>query len=237
MDNTEIILLLLVCYSFYVTVALVQKSVRQPEPEPETQYNQQLNYLTSAVRSIRHNAMSHYTVILGYLKLKDYQRVEDYVKSLAAEAKRLTDITEHVKNKTISALLYEKMSQSLKEGIDFQLKVSPNGPQLEAWDVQDVRLLISNLLDTAFESAQSFDGDGRYIKFEWGCRDHTEYLFVEHSGSMTENTEQTDIKRLVAKYNGEINAVSGEGITRVTLMLQSSKKGSQKGTDNHTDSA
>ncbi|MGF9909510.1 sensor histidine kinase [Brevibacillus porteri] len=237
MDSTEIILLLLFCYSFYVTVALFQKTATHIESDPDSQSSQQLNYLTSAVRSIRHNAMSHYTVILGYLKLKDYQRVEDYVKSLAAEAKRLTDITEHVKDKKISALLYEKMSQSSKEDIDFQVKVSPNGPQLETWDDHDVRKIIACLLDNALESAQSINEDGRYIKFEWGCRDDTEYLFVEYSGSATEETELTDAKCIVAKYNGEISTLTHEGITRVTLLIQDSKKRSQKVMGDSTASA
>lgn len=250
-----LIFMLLNVLLFYL---YVRETILRVERETEAPYAKQLIDLTTAVRSIKHDVLNHYTVILGYLKMNEYGRIENFVQNLVTETKELIDITEGVKNKTVSALLYGKMSQYTKDSIDFQVKVSPNAPQLENWKDIDVSKLLGNLLDNAYTATKKNQYEDRYIRIEWGVRSGYEYLFVENSGptipeealprlfDLGYTTRESGkggvglpvVKALVTKYKGEIDVVSRNGVTRFTVTLPIAEKGSQKTTDtNETVSA
>ncbi|MED1954606.1 sensor histidine kinase [Brevibacillus centrosporus] len=245
-------LILALCTSL-LFVLYLKATINRVETETEEPYSQQLNDLTTAVRSIKHDILSHHTVILGYLKMKEYGKIEEYVNSLTAETKQIIDVTEGIRNKTISALLYGKMTQYTRHGIDFQVKVSANASQLDTWKDIDVSKLLGNLLDNAYDATLKMDEGDRYIRLEWGVRSGKEYLSIENSGptiprnalpdlfSLGYTTRESGdggvglavVKGLVTKYKGEIDVVSRNEVTRFTITLPAAENGAQKVIDKH----
>ncbi|WP_103110608.1 sensor histidine kinase [Brevibacillus reuszeri] len=235
-------------------VLYVRATVVRVEKETEAPYSKQLIDLTTAVRAIKHDALSHFTVILGFLKMKEYQRIESFVLNLVDETKELIDITEGIRNKTIAAMLYGKVTNFAKGGVDFQVKVAPNSPQLESWKDIDISKLLGNLLDNAYTATLKMEDDDRYIRMEWGIRNGSEYLSIENSGptipdevlpklfDLGYTTRDSGdggvglavVKGLVTKYKGEIDVISRHGVTRFTIMLPMAIKGSQEVTEEHT---
>ncbi|KKX53288.1 MULTISPECIES: sensor histidine kinase [Brevibacillus] len=225
----------------------LQATVHLVEQETEAPYSKHLIDLSTAVRSIKHDALNHFTVILGFLRMGDTEKVMEYVQGLVKESRDLIDITEGVKNKTVSALLYGKKTRMAKEGIDFQVKISPRAPQFEGWkDIDTVRVL-GNLLDNAIGAATKMPMGERYIRMEWNLRGSEEYLYVENSGptipeedmphlfNLGYSTKEEGggiglpvVKSVVAKYRGSLEVFSKSDITRFTVIVKTSQEGSQK---------
>ncbi|MGW9128128.1 sensor histidine kinase [Paenibacillus chitinolyticus] len=235
-------------------VLYVRATVTRVEAETEAPYSKQLIDLTTAVRAIKHDALSHFTVILGFLKMKEYKRIESFVLNLVDETKELIDITEGIRNKTIAAMLYGKVTNFAKCGVDFHVKVAPNSPQLESWKDIDISKLLGNLLDNAYAATLKMEEDDRYIRMEWGIRNGCEYLSIENSGPTIPDEvmpklfdlgyttrESGDggvglavVKGLVTKYKGEIDVISRHGVTRFTILIPMATKGSQEVIEEHT---
>lgn len=233
-------------------VLYLRATIQRVEIETAEPYNQQILDLTTAVRSIKHDSSHHYTVILSFLRMNELMMTIDYVSHLLSETQQIIDLTEGVKNRTVAALLYGKIAHFTKEGVDFQIKISPDAPQFENWKDIDITKLLGNLLENAFTATLEVPEKDRYIRIEWGIKGDQEYLFIENSGptipesilpklfDLGFSTRRPEgeggiglavVKGLVAKYKGVIKVFSKDNVTRFTLTFPITDKTEQSLSD------
>ena len=110
----------------------------------------QINDLYMQLSAVRHDLHNHFSAISGYIKAKEYERLEEYVGNL-------TDITasaaEHVPHPVLNSLIGAKITMAQAAGIQFTTDiVLPE--KLPIHDV-DLCILFSNILDNAFEANQN----------------------------------------------------------------------------------
>ncbi|HZG79528.1 MAG TPA: ATP-binding protein [Brevibacillus sp.] len=237
--------------SFVLFIALIflfrkylMLTVDRAVEEAEAPYTKNLTDLSIAVRSIKHDSMSHYQTILGFIKLRRYDMVEEYIRHLADEARDLIKIVQEVKNPVVAALLYGKMQQFTANQIDFQVRIQEGISQLEGWRDIDIAKVLGNLLDNAVMAALKVDESVRYIRMEWGVVGGDEYLYIENSGP-TIGPDQLDrifdlgyttresgrggvglavVKAVVTKYKGTVKVRSEDGLTSFTITVPAGEK-------------
>lgn len=107
----------------------------------------QVNNLYIQLSAIRHNLHSHFFAITGYLNANDYSALEKYINNLIDVD---MDISEHIKHPVLDALISSSIAMASKEHIEFTTSIIlPE--QLPISDV-DLCILVSNMLDNAFEA-------------------------------------------------------------------------------------
>lgn len=108
---------------------------------------EQINTLYIQLSAIRHDLHSHFSAIAGYLNVKDYPALEEYISNLTDVGR---DITEYIKHPVLNALISSRLAMAAKENIEFTTNIiMPE--QLPLSDV-DLCVLVSNMLDNAFDA-------------------------------------------------------------------------------------
>ncbi|WP_103108614.1 sensor histidine kinase [Brevibacillus reuszeri] len=235
----QLVALILMSITAVVFFLYVRATIQRVENETEAPFARQLNDLTTAVHSIKHDSLNHYQVIIGFLKLKNYDMITDYIQQLIIEARQIIDVVHGVKNPTVSAMLYSKMAIYAGNEIDLRLNISPQAPQFSEWKSIHISKVLGNLLDNAMTATQKLEPEDRYILVEWIREGNNEILVVENSGPTIDETNISKVfglgyttrksgkggvglsvvASLVKKYRGQIEVTSVNGITRFTISV------------------
>ena len=177
----------------------------------------QINDIYSQLSSIRHDLRNHFLAIRSYLNAKDYDALQKYVDDL-------TDVNlesiEVVKHPVLNALISTRAAMAKHLNIDFEAKiVIPQ--ELPVNDV-DLCILISNLLDNAFEandkviSPRYISLNARLVNSYWviACRNATKTSgSFSSSGSLKSTKEDAGIHGIGTKQIQEIAEKTGGFVT------------------------
>jgi signal transduction histidine kinase len=213
-------------------------TINRVEAETETPYLQNIQDLVTAIRSIKHDAVNHYTAIDGFLKEGMYEHAADYVKVLLQEATNVVQVVEGVNSPAVSALLHSKMAVCVANHISFSIQVNSQS-QFSFIKTNDFIKVLGNLLDNAIRAALDESDNNRYIRLVWEQTPEEEALLIENSGpTIPENKLETIfelgyttktsgeggvglavVQNVISKYHGKISVTSREGVTRFRIVF------------------
>ena len=200
------------------------------------------NQAIEEMREIRHDLANQYSAIAILLREKRFDELEEYFMGMNIELDntvRFIDCGNPVMNSIINS---ESMKAQAK-GVQIIpiVRVSEKMPT----ESGDLGRLLFNLIDNAVEAVEGSDCGKKSV--ELSVVEKNDYLFVsvrnplpaEHEGKSTEemleNTSKADkgnhgyghkiVRRIVRKYNGEINYMSdgGEFVAEAMLDLRCAK--------------
>jgi signal transduction histidine kinase len=214
-------------------------TINRVEEETETPYIQNINDLLTAIRSLKHDAINHYTVIHGFLQKEMYDHGREYVKQQLQEAATIERIVESsgqvvegIKSPAVTALIHSKMAICLADRITFSIHVTCPS-QFSFIKSNDLITVLGNLLDNAIRAAQQEVEENRFIRIIWGQDDKEQFFYIENSGptipkdklehifDLGFTTKQNGdggvglavVKNVIDRYGGNITVQSENGIT------------------------
>ncbi|WP_126428667.1 sensor histidine kinase [Brevibacillus marinus] len=225
-----LVLFIVIAFLFWVYLSL---TIDRVEAETETPYLQNINELLTAIRSIKHDSVNHYTAILGFLKVGMYEMASDYVKQLLQETTDVVKVVDGVKSPAVSALLHAKMAVCMAERIQFTVHISSQ-TQFSFIRTYDLIKVLGNLLDNAIAATLEEPEENRYVTLNWEDTDKERYLSIENSGPTIPDDKLDEIfqlgyttkqygeggvglavvKKVIHAYGGKISVYSNSGITR-----------------------
>jgi sensor histidine kinase YesM len=113
----------------------------------------QVHTLYTQLSGLQHDLQNHFSAIAGYLNAQKYVALKEYIDNLV-DIKM--DIPYYISHPVLNILITSRLSLASEENIEF----SPNLVLPEHLPVNDVDLciLISNILDNAFDAAKAVPG-------------------------------------------------------------------------------
>lgn len=107
----------------------------------------QINEVYEKLSVVRHDLHNHFAAISGYLHEKEYDSLEKYIENLMTID---FSISKYVKHPVLNALISSKVTIAKINNIDFtsEIQLPKNLPITDV----DLCILISNILDNAFEA-------------------------------------------------------------------------------------
>lgn len=191
-DNMSQLLLAMGCISLLLIVTstillynrittdgkeLTQSRLQLRTAEITKDHIDQINDIYTKLSSIRHDLKNHFAAISGLLTAKDYPALEQYMTDLVDFE---IEMHEFVKHPVLNALISARSLLASNTNIDFKADISlPE--ELPMTDV-DLCILVSNILDNAFEANEGISGAQfiylytRVVKLYWvvACKNTTD---------------------------------------------------------------
>jgi signal transduction histidine kinase len=247
----QLVFQLLILALFIVIVILfriyINLTINRVEEETETPYLQNINDLLTAIRSLKHDSLNHYTAINGFIKEGLYDHAREYVQQILNEtvsieqaAEASVQVLEGIKNPAVSSLLQSKMAICLAERISCTITISGSG-QFSFIKTYDLIKVLGNLFDNAIRATSYELEEDRYIRFEWGQTNKEQYLYIENSGPTIPKEKLQEIfqlgyttkkdgeggvglavvKSVTERYGGKIAVKSENGVTSFRISFLS----------------
>lgn len=249
--QSQMVFQLLILALFIVIVILfriyINLTINRVEEETGTPYLNSIHDLVTAIRSIKHDSLNHYTAINGFLKKGLYDLAKEYVEQLLQETVLVeksidssVEVLDRIKNPAVSSLLQSKMEVCMAERIALTMNITNHTqfPQIKTYDLIKV---LGNLFDNAIRATSYELEENRYIVLEWGQSGREHYLTIENSGPtipkdklhgifQTGYTTKKDgegglglaiVKAVTERYGGKIAVSSEDGITRFRISFYS----------------
>jgi signal transduction histidine kinase len=247
----QLVFQLLILALFIVIVILfriyINLTINRVEEETETPYLQNINDLLTAIRSLKHDSLNHYTAINGFIKEGLHDHAREYVQQILKEtvsieqaAEASVQVLEGIKNPAVSSLLQSKMAICLAERISCTITISGSG-QFSFIKTYDLIKVLGNLFDNAIRATSHELEEDRYIRFEWGQTNKEQYLYIENSGPTIPKEKLQEIfqlgyttkkdgeggvglavvKSVTERYGGKIAVKSENGVTSFRISFLS----------------
>ncbi|KQL46475.1 histidine kinase [Brevibacillus choshinensis] len=247
----QLLFQLLILALFIVIVILfriyLNLTINRVEEETGTPYLNSIHDLVTAIRSIKHDSLNHYTAINGFLKKGYVDLAKEYVEQLLQETVTVeksvdssSQVLESIKNPAVSSLLQSKMEVCLAERIalSMNIKTVSQFSQIKTYDLIKV---LGNLFDNAIRATSYELEQNRFIRLEWGQSEGEHYLMIENSGPTIPKDKLPGIfqpgyttkkggegglglvivKTVTDRYGGRIHVRSEEGVTSFRISFLS----------------
>ena len=175
-------------------------------------------YLT--MRGWRHDYHNHLQAMKAYVKMGQYDRLEEYLGLLEQDLDHVNQLIE-TGNVNLDAILNSKISLAQKNGIaiDYQAKC----PETLAVSDIDLCALIGNLLDNAVESCEKLTAEKPFIRlYMSNATNETVRKMDSEYISQKRGNHGHGLKRInlvVEKYGGYINRQNEPGVFVTEIML------------------
>lgn len=182
-----------------ITKYLEEKNMEYQNALLEKQVQEVQNiYLT--MRGWRHDYHNHLQAMKAYVKMGQYDRLEEYLGLLEQDLDHVNQLIE-TGNVNLDAILNSKISLAQKNGIeiDYQAKC----PETLAVSDIDLCALIGNLLDNAVESCEKLTTEKPFIRLYIGVLKKQLYISVSNATNET-------VRKMDSEYiskNGEITGM------------------------------
>lgn len=184
---------------------LTENRLKTQYMQMQLQQNENMNILSSNLRSLRHDMNNHIGVIYGLLDTKQYNKLKSYLNGLYENLQEANDII-IVNNEILSIILNNKKHLATEKRI-----------QLVTWiEVKDFLLteieicsLIGNILDNAIEATEKVPIDAididREIKFV--CVEKEEGWYIDCKNPFVEAPMITEEGLITTKKNKESHGI------------------------------
>lgn len=229
-------LFIVIVLLFRVYISL---TINRVEEETGTPYMKSIHDMGTAIRSIKHDSLNHYTAINGFLKKGLYDMGKEYVEQLLHEtvmiektANSSIHVLDRIKNPAVSSLLQSKMAVCMAERITLTMNFT-GSHEFSHFKTYDLIKVLGNLFDNAIRAASYELEENRYIRLDWGQTHTEQYLQIENSGPTIPSDKLPNIfqlgyttkkqgeggvglavvKTVIERYGGKISVRSEDGIT------------------------
>ncbi|WP_427337905.1 sensor histidine kinase [Caloranaerobacter sp. DY30410] len=192
--------------------------------------------MNDLVREQRHDLLNHMQIIYGLLKLKKYDRLEEYLLKFSKETEKLRLVV-NTGVPEVDILLQFKINKALRLNIDIDLTIKCKIDNIKI-NPFDLNKILSNLLDNAIDATLELQEDKRFIGINI-FQTPMDYVFtIENSSKLLEkrtlnrifeknfSTKGTSrgmglyiVKKIVEKNNGKITVDSAYDKVIFTVMF------------------
>jgi len=234
---------ILILVLFIVIVILfriyLMLTINQVEEEAGTPYLNSIHDLVTAIRSIKHDSLNHYTAINGFLKKGYVDLAKEYVEQLLQETVTVeksvdssSQLLESIKNPAVSSLLQSKLEVCLAERIALTMNIRTVS-QFSQIKTYDLIKVLGNLFDNAIRATSYELEENRFIRLEWDQDEREHFLMIENSGPTIPKDKLSGIfqagyttkkegdgglglvivKTVTDRYGGKITVRSENGVT------------------------
>lgn len=182
--------------------------------------------ISKALREQKHEFQNKLHVILGLIKLKDYETVQNYISEHVYTTNLTSDYySSRIKDDKITALFVGKEIQSKEYDVSITLTSdSMLSKEHHPINSDDLIIVIGNLIDNAFEAYGLKDLDNKKITVSVIETDeHVEIEVVDHAGGIDPSVRDTMFKRGVSTKEGGYRG-TGLSLVREIVKLYSGEK-------------
>lgn len=162
------------------------------------------------MRGWRHDYHNHLQAMKAYVKMGQYDRLEEYLGLLEQDLDHVNQLIE-TGNVNLDAILNSKISLAQKNGIeiDYQAKC----PETLAVSDIDLCALIGNLLDNAVESCEKLTTEKPFIRLYIGVLKKQLYISVSNATNET-------VRKMDSEYISQKRGNHGHGLKRINLVVE-----------------
>ncbi|WP_411348215.1 DcuS/MalK family sensor histidine kinase [Paenibacillus sp. WLX2291] len=128
-----------------------------------------ISLYAEALRAQTHEFMNRLHIMMGLLHMKQYERLEDYLKSIVPSMQlEAGNVLQQVKDPVVAGFLIGKLSRARELGVRMQLR--DDGVLLEAADPQvahELVTIVGNLLENALEASRQAEEPAILLAFDY----------------------------------------------------------------------
>lgn len=190
------------------TKYLEKKNIEYQNQLLERQVQEVQNiYLT--MRGWRHDYHNHLQSMKAYVKMGQYDRLEEYLGLLEQDLDQVNQLIESG-NVNLDAILNSKISLAQKNGIDVDYKATCPS-ELTVSDI-DLCALLGNLIDNAVEACEKVE-EHPFIRLYIGVL--KKQLYISVTNSTSERIRKLDHEYITTKRGNH-----GHGLKRINLVVE-----------------
>lgn len=180
------VLLLLLCFLISVLQQLQQMVAQETKLQmlsaQKSMAQEQLAAVmesADSLRRMRHETVNHYTVLQNLSRAGEWNRLEQYVSSLLADADAIPAIV-YAAHPAINAVLISMLARAKKQGV--KVSCQADVPQELPFSDTDLCTVLMNLLQNALDAnALAPDGAGKWLHVDLHIRGAHLYIGVENA--------------------------------------------------------
>lgn len=179
----------------------------------ERQYSNTLEGIVREMKTIRHDFSNHITYIAGSLELENYDELKEYISDLCEPFERIDDLV-FAKSSVISAMVYSKVQEAQKHGIELEHDIELND-QHRLKDI-DLSIIIGNLLDNSIEGCKVYNGENKKIDMRIGKKHN--WIFIDCKNNVLEKAlKKRGGKFITSKANKKLH---GMGLSNIRSIVE-----------------
>ncbi|WP_068616098.1 sensor histidine kinase [Paenibacillus tuaregi] len=217
----------------------------------QSMYLRNIDSLFKTVKEYRHDFINHIFALSGLAKIKKYDELEAYLRSLTHINKSLNDIVD-IRIPAFNGLIQAKSAQALERSINLEYHFEGfDQLNLDILKITDLVRITGNLIDNAFDALQETAEDNRKVAILAQVEQRTLTIQVLNNGepipdelkarifergfstkpkSSNSGLGLAIVKKLVEGYNGRIQVESGSETTCFKVEIPLSPKELIQGT-------
>ena len=187
-----------------------EKRVAAYQNELMERHYREVENMYRQMRGWRHDYHNHLQAMKAYVKMGEYDRLEEYLGLLEQDLDHVNQLIE-TGNVNLDAILNSKISLAQKNGIeiDYQAKC----PETLAVSDIDLCALIGNLLDNAVESCEKLTTEKPFIRLYIGALKKQLYISVSNATNET-------VRKMDSEYISKKRGNHGHGLKRINLVVE-----------------
>ena len=189
-----------------------------------------------ALREFRHDIKNHLVALKVLLNNKEYQQASDYLDTIQeVNMQSLSSNPFNTGNRLLDGMLAQKLLPVINSGAKVNSILDLR--KCEFIDNTDLCIIMGNLIDNAVEGISGVENiDDRFIRIKGGVSANCLICGIENSCKNTsklvsvipQSTKKNprlhgfglkNVKRVLAKYNGEMELSSDNGIFKVSIIM------------------
>ena len=238
-DVFNIILLIVLLYiniAFVFYVEMVRKGeekqrcfeLAEQQYEMQKEYYQRLHENQEETRALWHDIQKYVTAMQAVVSAQDNKMAQTIIQQ-AKQTLNDINIAVDVENIVVSSILNSYLQEAKVLEIDMKMDVYI--PRVLPVSPVDLSILLGNTLDNAIEACSSLPDDQRWIKIKLSV--HNQTLFYKISNPYQEQRKihfrgkyhgygLSNVKRCVARYDGDVQVLENEGVFEVNARINCS---------------
>lgn len=165
---------------------VIDMEIQKNYYESQKNHIEQINKIILDIRKIQHDYNNHLAVIYAYLNSGQHDALEEYVKELVGDVKKITPKLKTCSSPIESIILFKK---SIAEEKGIQVFFDNHIGDTQKINAQDVSGILFNLLDNAIEACEKINNREKYIKLYVEINDNFLQLKIENSSDGEYNTK------------------------------------------------
>jgi len=150
---SSVVLLVSALGTVFVAAYLLKVTEQEARLETELRHVREKHNLNLRLRVERHDFYNHLTVIYGYVKTGNYDKVAAYIENLYHTVRHMEGLLK-IDPPELAAVLNAKLEEAKAGGVDFHWQVNMENSDLPL-SPEDLTRLAGNLLDNALEAAKA----------------------------------------------------------------------------------
>lgn len=191
------------------------------------------------LRAQSHEFMNQLHVLLGMIKLEEYEQVQQFIAKLTDhQAHEVGAVTQHIKDPVLSGFIIGKISYARERHVELLIECETEIPlSISPVVTHELITVLGNVIDNAIDSVQAVEK--RVVAISFSYIDELLEMVITDSGPGIPYTRQETIfskgvsskdgknrgyglylaKRSVEKLNGAIDVLSDKDQTRFSIIV------------------